>query len=437
MGIVHWWRKHPTSDLANWWDRNAAKDPVKVLRDKIENDQRTQDDQLLSDFVDAHPHLWVIAASVRTVEDRAWNLKHALDVNRLTEDLTSSWVDVLRFGEGAAETLETGKIAPIIQDCLRGLSIASAVGEGAQSLRPILGQTIGLYENISGGVCTPIAYGNAIRLSGQRLWLSLKELAEASGISLDILQFGYKFTKEFKYQAGIGGGGMSSEEMIDALDKLKIAYTDLGLGKDLTFKEIVEVAERDEGAVVVTVVNDWGSHTVALQKMDGRIRIVDRKGIYDSFADLPQGQISRFVLHPRWNVVLIKKVSAKWLNGVPTLMVLANAAVKLGRNMSVRELDQKLQEFKAKRTAVGSSGPAQAPMTIVVTSGDTLSDLARKVYGSDHYWPLLWDANRAVIGSHPNLVRPGMRLSAPPFSSFSNAQRQDAERRYSTWSKLQ
>ena len=125
------------------------------------------------------------------------------------------------------------------------------------------------------------------------------------------------------------------------------------------------------------------------------------------------------------------------LNGVPTLMVLANVAVKLARNMSVRELDQKLQEFKAKRGAISSSAPAQGLMTIVVASGDTLSDLAQKIYGSDHYWPLLWDANRAVIGSHPNLVRPGMRLAAPPFSSFSTAQRQDAERRYSTWSKLQ
>ena len=84
QGIAHWWQKHPTSDLANWWDKNAAQDPVKALRDKIENDQRAQDDQLLSDFVDAYPHFWVVAASVRT-GDRAWNLNHALDVNRQME----------------------------------------------------------------------------------------------------------------------------------------------------------------------------------------------------------------------------------------------------------------------------------------------------------------------------------------------------------------
>ena len=67
MGIVHWWRKHPTSDLANWWDKNASQDPARVIRDKVESDQRAQVDQLLSDFVGAHPHLWVIASAMASV----------------------------------------------------------------------------------------------------------------------------------------------------------------------------------------------------------------------------------------------------------------------------------------------------------------------------------------------------------------------------------
>jgi len=100
MGIVHWWRKHPTSDLANWWDKNASQDPARVIRDKVESDQRAQVGQLLSEFVGAHPHLWVIAVTVRGVDDIARMTQHALDANRQIENLTSSWVDVLRFGEG-------------------------------------------------------------------------------------------------------------------------------------------------------------------------------------------------------------------------------------------------------------------------------------------------------------------------------------------------
>ena len=309
---------------------------------------------------------------------------------------------------------------------MRGLSIASALGDAAQPLRPVVGQTISLYENVSGDVCVPIAILNAARLTKQRVLLSLTEIADAAGIPLELLRFGPR-GKE-------ATGGMTTEEMLKALKKLNIPYKDFG--KQTSLAELVEVAKQGEGVVRVTVKNGWGSHMVGLQKMGGRVRIVDRSGFYNAFTELPQGQIDPFVRNPDWNAVLIKNVSAMTLRGVPILMVYANAALKLARNMTVGELDQKFQQFKAKRVAVSSSGPAQAPMTVVVVSGDTLSDLAQKYYGSDHYWPLLWDANRAVIGSHPNLVRPGMRLSVPPFSSFSNAQLQDAERRFPTWSKL-
>ena len=70
---------------------------------------------------------------------------------------------------------------------------------------------------------------------------------------------------------------------------------------------------------------------------------------------------------------------------------------------------------------------------ITVMPGDTVSDLAQKHYGSAEYWPLLWDANRATIGPNPNLIRPGMPLTIPAFSSLTPAQLQDAKQRFPTW----
>jgi LysM repeat protein len=48
-----------------------------------------------------------------------------------------------------------------------------------------------------------------------------------------------------------------------------------------------------------------------------------------------------------------------------------------------------------------------------VVSGDTLSKLARTFYGNMYKWPLIWEANRKVIGSNPDLIKPGQRLVIP------------------------
>lgn len=48
-----------------------------------------------------------------------------------------------------------------------------------------------------------------------------------------------------------------------------------------------------------------------------------------------------------------------------------------------------------------------------VRSGDSLASIARGVYGSDHHWKQLYEANRAVIGDDPANVAVGMRLKIP------------------------
>ena len=48
-----------------------------------------------------------------------------------------------------------------------------------------------------------------------------------------------------------------------------------------------------------------------------------------------------------------------------------------------------------------------------VTSGDTLSGLAERFYGNSNLWNIIYEANKHVIGSDPNLLRVGEVLTIP------------------------
>lgn len=54
-----------------------------------------------------------------------------------------------------------------------------------------------------------------------------------------------------------------------------------------------------------------------------------------------------------------------------------------------------------------------AAAVYVVRSGDTLSGISLRFYGTARFAPAIWDANYHVIGANPNLLRPGQRLVLP------------------------
>lgn len=59
--------------------------------------------------------------------------------------------------------------------------------------------------------------------------------------------------------------------------------------------------------------------------------------------------------------------------------------------------------------------PVQPPKqtTYVVVSGDTLFSIAARYLGNGNDWPQIYAANHSVIGSNPDLIKPGMRLVIP------------------------
>lgn len=55
----------------------------------------------------------------------------------------------------------------------------------------------------------------------------------------------------------------------------------------------------------------------------------------------------------------------------------------------------------------------EAPKTATVVSGDCLWNLAKKYYGDGAQYKKIYEANKAVIGSNPNLIKPGQKLVIP------------------------
>jgi nucleoid-associated protein YgaU len=60
-----------------------------------------------------------------------------------------------------------------------------------------------------------------------------------------------------------------------------------------------------------------------------------------------------------------------------------------------------------------AGGAATAGSTYTVKSGDSLSKIAKQVYGDASKWKLIHEANKAKI-PNPDLIHPGDQLTIPP-----------------------
>ncbi|MBP0935248.1 LysM peptidoglycan-binding domain-containing protein [Streptomyces goshikiensis] len=60
-----------------------------------------------------------------------------------------------------------------------------------------------------------------------------------------------------------------------------------------------------------------------------------------------------------------------------------------------------------------AAAPVAAKRAYTVRTGDSLSEIARRELGNEARWRELYAMNRGVIGSNPDLIRPGMVLTLP------------------------
>jgi nucleoid-associated protein YgaU len=55
----------------------------------------------------------------------------------------------------------------------------------------------------------------------------------------------------------------------------------------------------------------------------------------------------------------------------------------------------------------------KAMRTHTVERGDSLWKIAKRYLGNGNEWKTIYEANRAVIGSNPDLIKPGQVLTIP------------------------
>jgi nucleoid-associated protein YgaU len=74
--------------------------------------------------------------------------------------------------------------------------------------------------------------------------------------------------------------------------------------------------------------------------------------------------------------------------------------------------DKPAADFSDVQSGSSSTAPADQK-SYTVQSGDSLSKIAKHVYGDANKWHAIFDANRDKI-RNPDLIQPGQVLTLPP-----------------------
>jgi LysM repeat protein len=82
---------------------------------------------------------------------------------------------------------------------------------------------------------------------------------------------------------------------------------------------------------------------------------------------------------------------------------------------------------------VGGGTPVFHGQKYTVVSGDSLSLISGKYWKDVLLWPILYDANKALVGPDPNKIYPGQKLTVPSIGGYSQSQLNDVRNRGRNW----
>ena len=88
-----------------------------------------------------------------------------------------------------------------------------------------------------------------------------------------------------------------------------------------------------------------------------------------------------------------------------------------GSVQSTGEIKPDFSNVESKVTSTAQinegGGGGGGEQTYTVAMGDTLSHIAKELYGKAGKWHAIYDANREVIGDNPDKIYPGQVLKIP------------------------
>lgn len=350
------------------------------------------------EFIDALLQRWVLS----TLDDKSpwyrniaiWTASGAsYAVNKLSTEVASGFIDILRFGDGVKQggwgyghdalrlLILTG---PIVRAGRIGISLLAAVDE-----LPALGN------------CTWVAAVRALRMTGVKHFARVGDLARAAGIA-----------------DTANTSGAFVHELITPLKQLgaDAKY----VAEATSMKQIARLADSNPSGVVLFSVK-WSSGTgveightlLARRGLFGGINIIDRTNqVVSNLAELERLYPGIKNAIPYGSLGVVQNARIVTLAG--TLPSLMNVLAVEVRSIPIPLLLSNDPSKVAYESNINPqpSDPSQR-RTYTVVRGDTLSAIAKRKYGSVSKWRVIYDANRSVIGSNPDLIIPGQILWIP------------------------
>ncbi|MBK9154788.1 MAG: LysM peptidoglycan-binding domain-containing protein [Chloracidobacterium sp.] len=344
------------------------------------------------------------------------------------------FVDLARLGAGVGE----GGAKGVFQDVLRVLSV-TPVGKLAKVSKPIIGRIVRAIANvfrwrkIEGGLCVPISIGQALQETGQKVLVNLDDALAGMGR-----------TKE-SFDGAMAQGG-KIVEIKRALNEANAVFEELPARVAQSWDDIRMFAQGTEGVIMVTLKrvlkrptgDVHKAHMILASKTKDGVRIIDRKGIFNSLEDLSRhygsitpaefykvSQSHALILVKNW---VIDPALASRLNAMgPLGAVMVKVGIAFGFNpeVDVEEIKRKFRAHLAGLPPESLYPPPTRPPEMesvmfthevsgpAVKKEDWLSSIAYKWYGDFLLWPILWDYNKSASFTDPNKIKVGQRIKVP------------------------
>lgn len=323
------------------------------------------------------------------------------------------FVDVGRLGNGI---LIEGGWKGVGKDALRAMNLAGGAGglitRGTKFLRVVQ----------SGNTCVPVAQLNGLKFTGQRFLITLEELAQKAGLNMQVI-------------AAQGRQADTYTKIIAALQAMKVPFRILSQGSKSKLADVVALIKGNTGGVVTfSIRTASGAIPHRLYATYSRLTGLvirdpgSRTTIYRSIAEVEKVWGAGAVISESPVLFIPNALITTAASAAETLGGLAGLALQVIPLVNVKADDAEtaLQSLIInEKLDGGANGQTRQIPTITgsfngvpgkyhtVVRGDWLSKIAQRYYGNMKKWPIIYAANRRVIGNNPDLILPNQKLFIP------------------------